>query len=117
MLYECTTRTLTIDTTAAWKKLRFILSVNVQILKKLSLKKIHNEALSTKEERWNHFDEEYGFKLMKFMSERIKAVIKVLIRFFVSEFNNSYLNIEQYHNIFPSMSWKNYTNNLKELYQ
>ena len=35
------------------------------------------DLLTAIQESWNHFDKEYCFKLMKSMSKRIKAVMKI----------------------------------------
>ena len=61
----------------------------------------------------NHFNKEHRFKLVYFVPERIKAVIKssrwnnfVLFFFIINQFYTSFLKIELFQNIFLYMNSK-----------
>ena len=84
---------------------------------------VHEKAPTTKEnlltavwERWNHFDEEYCFRVGKSLPEITETIIKVRegelsinSNFFVNELHHFSPNIRLFHNIFLCMAWEENT--------
>ena len=70
----------------------------------------NKDLLTVIQESWNHFNKEYCLKLLKFMPQRIKAVIKArreLIKYFFCQWiPYFFFDIWLFHNIFLWMTWK-----------